>query len=113
MIRRLAIAAAAVLAAGAAEAANFDGSWSVLLSTSKGNCDKVYRFPVRVEGGRINYAGQTGATAQGGVTPNGKVTATFMYGQDTLSANGMVRGETGQGNWRSPSRSCSVTSSPG
>ncbi|GGH18974.1 hypothetical protein GCM10007036_21510 [Alsobacter metallidurans] len=73
-----------------ARAASFDGNWSVLLSTDKGACDKAYRFPVTVVDGKLTYAGQSGATAQGGITGSGKVSATFTQGPDTLSATGSL-----------------------
>ncbi|WP_146140365.1 hypothetical protein [Alsobacter soli] len=109
MIRQAAVVLAAVgsvMAAGMAQAASFDGNWSVLLTTSKGNCDKAYRFPVLVSGGRISYAGQSGATAQGGVNPSGQVSARFARGGDTLAASGRVKGDFGMGTWQSPTREC-------
>src|SRR3954467_14369750 len=28
---------------------SFDGSWSVLIVTEKGKCDRAYRYPVKIE----------------------------------------------------------------
>ncbi|WP_406856815.1 hypothetical protein ABEG18_04045 [Alsobacter sp. KACC 23698] len=94
-------------AATAGQAANYDGSYSVLLTTQRGACDKVYRFPVNVEGGKVFYAGQTGAVATGGVDAAGRVTATIQYGQDMLRANGRITPGYGEGRWTSPTRKCS------
>src|SRR5687768_13108691 len=39
---------------GAAEAQQkFDGRWSVLLETQRGECDKAYRYPVAIENGIV------------------------------------------------------------
>src|SRR5688572_10915092 len=55
MIRTAALAAvvlAATAAASAARAATpFDGAWSVLIVTEKGECDRAYRYPVRIQNG--------------------------------------------------------------
>ena len=36
---------------------SFDGSWSVLIVTEKGTCDRAYRYPVKIENGSVGYAG--------------------------------------------------------
>src|SRR5690242_14876931 len=50
-----AFAAAALLAATvpastpASARSNFDGTWSVLIVTQKGSCDRAYRYPVKID----------------------------------------------------------------
>jgi hypothetical protein len=103
------LAAVAVLAVPAAShaATTYDGGWSVEVITDKGSCDRAYRFPVRVENGRITYTGQAATTATGGVTGRGQVKARFVHGQDMLDATGRLFAERGAGSWTSPSRQCS------
>ena len=59
----LAILAATVPAsAPAAAKSNFDGQWSVLIVTQKGQCDRAYRYPVKIENGSVGYAGSASFT---------------------------------------------------
>jgi hypothetical protein len=37
----------------AAVAANFDGSWSVVINTLRGDCGSSLRYGVRIVGGRV------------------------------------------------------------
>ena len=48
----LALTAAAPALISPARAANFDGTWSVLIITQSGDCDRAYRYPVRIANGR-------------------------------------------------------------
>src|SRR5688572_24395992 len=41
---------------------NFDGSWSVLIVTEQGKCDRAYRYPVKIENGSVGYAGSASFT---------------------------------------------------
>src|SRR5215211_6714029 len=52
---------------------NFDGNWSVVIITEQGTCDRSYRYPVRISGGTIGYAGQASFDVAGRVAPNGNV----------------------------------------
>jgi hypothetical protein len=108
MTRTMLLAACLVSAAATpGHAATYDGAYSVLLTTHRGNCDKVYRFPVNVSDGRVFYAGQTGAVATGKVDASGRVSATIRYGEDELRANGRITPGFGEGRWTSPTRRCS------
>jgi hypothetical protein len=108
------IAAAAVglaflAVSGDAEAQqNFDGRWSVLLETQKGECDKAYRYPVAIENGIVRYAGDAGFNVTGKVASNGRVQGSVTSGQTRASVNGRLAGSSGSGTWTvSGSRSCS------
>jgi hypothetical protein len=46
------------LPAPIAAQANFDGTWSVLIVTEEGTCDRAYRYPVRISNGSVGYAGE-------------------------------------------------------
>ena len=35
----------------ASRASDYDGDWSVLILTKRGDCDRAYRSPVRIQGG--------------------------------------------------------------
>jgi hypothetical protein len=40
---------------------NYDGLWSVLIVTEKGDCDRGYRYPIRITHGILNNAGDAAA----------------------------------------------------
>ena len=77
-LRRLMLATVLVLAttvSGSAKATRtgFDGSWSVLIITDAGTCDRAYRYGIRIAGGQLHYDGGMGVVLSGQVTPNGNV----------------------------------------
>jgi hypothetical protein len=93
--------AAAVLAAPApAHAqAGFNGTWSVLIITNSGRCDRAYRYPVRVNNGRVTYAGQANFKVSGQVSRNGAVEVTVSRRDERASGSGRLRGNSGSGTW--------------
>jgi hypothetical protein len=96
---------APLIASPSAEAAPFDGQWSVLLVTESGACE-VYRVNVRVSNGRV-LAGADGPEVRGSITTRGDVRLNAVYGRDTATAAGRVSGNFGLGAWNAPSRGCS------
>jgi hypothetical protein len=94
---------------GGAEAQQkFDGRWSVLLETQRGECDKAYRYPVAIENGVVRYAGDAGFNVTGKVASNGTVQGSVTSGQTRASVNGRLAGSSGSGTWMiSGSRNCS------
>lgn len=86
--------------AGAATSAAFNGTWSVLIMTDKGSCDRAYRYPVRVANGRVSYAGQADFDVNGRVGNNGMVNVTVSKGRQRASGSGRLSGNTGGGTWR-------------
>jgi hypothetical protein len=101
--------AVALLAGGPALAQQpFDGRWSVEIVTESGTCDRVYRYPVVVENGRIRYGGPEGFQVSGRIAANGDVQGSIARGQDRADVRGRVSGNTGSGTWRaSGARNCS------
>ena len=53
-------------------AANFDGQWSVVIITEAGNCDRAYRYPVKVMNGEMKYEGEAGITLTGRIDASGR-----------------------------------------
>jgi hypothetical protein len=87
---------------------NYDGLWSVLIVTEKGDCDRGYRYPIRITRGTLSNAGDTAFTIAGKVGPTGLIRVTLSHGSNA-SANGLgqLAGNTGSGSWNS--NSCSGT----
>jgi hypothetical protein len=96
-------AAAALVLASASDAVraqtNFDGSWSVLIITDAGECDRAYRYGIRIVGGQFVYDGEAGVSFTGRVESNGQVAATVSRGQQKASGSGRLSGSRGAGTW--------------
>jgi len=93
------IVALAAPAPAAAQAA-FNGTWSVLIITNSGSCDRAYRYPVRIANGRVAYGGQADFSVNGRVAPNGTVNVTVSRGSQRASGSGRLAGNSGSGTWR-------------
>ena len=111
-----ALAAFAILAMSAVPASpapisaakpSFDGTWSVLIVTEKGSCDRAYRYPVRISGGSVGYAGQASFNVTGRVGAGGAVTVTVSRGDQSATGSGTLSSSDGSGRWRSAGGECS------
>src|SRR5262249_12983940 len=67
-----AVAAGITAAAPSAQAAPFDGSWSVTVQTTRGGCEASYRFGATISNGVVYYAGGGGVSVSGRVSPSGQ-----------------------------------------
>jgi hypothetical protein len=96
------VAAAALLTAPLPAMAQgaFNGTWSVLIITSSGDCDRAYRYPVRVANGRVTYGGQADFNVSGRVAGNGAVNVTVSKGNQRANGSGRLAGGSGSGTWR-------------
>jgi hypothetical protein len=103
-----AFAACTLSLAATAQAAPFDGSWSVLVITRRGTCEPSYRFGVMIYNGVVTSGG--GASVAGRVLPNGRVSVAVSGGPGTAYGSGrLTRAGGGGGSWRGsgPSGACS------
>jgi hypothetical protein len=87
-----------------AYAASFDGSWSVVIITDNGTCDRAYRYPVRVVNGEIRYEGEAGIAISGRVDGAGKLSATISRGEQSASGTGRLSRTGGAGTWSGKSK---------
>jgi hypothetical protein len=113
-LRRLMLATVLVLAttvSGSAKAirTSFDGSWSVLIITDAGTCDRAYRYGIRIAGGQLHYDGGMGVALSGQVTPNGNVGVSLSQGDAVARGSGRLSRSAGSGRWQgaSPNLRCS------
>jgi hypothetical protein len=116
--KRNAILAAALSAAAlgsilgaitAARAATpYDGTWSVSIITDNGDCDRGYRYALRIENGRVFYDNPS-FDISGQVNPRGQVRVVVRAGSQEAIGNGRLSRDTGQGVWsgHSPTSQCS------
>ena len=97
-------AAPAPMSAGKA---SFDGTWSVLIVTQQGKCDRAYRYPVRISNGSVGYAGEASFNVSGSVGANGAVTVTVSRGSQSAKGMGHLSASGGSGRWTAGSGECS------
>ncbi len=76
-------------AAPSADAASFEGPWSVLVVTKSGPCDQSYRYGVMIRGGHVSYLGGGNVSVSGRVSPSGQVRVSVSTGGQ--SAHGISR----------------------
>jgi len=103
------VAASATLAASTSNAAapRYDGLWSVSIVTEKGDCDRGYRYPIRISHGVLVNGGSDPFTISGRVAASGAITVTVSHGDKSASGSGRLAGNEGEGRWSGGS--CSGT----
>lgn len=87
----------------------YDGLWSVSIVTEKGDCDRGYRYPVRISNGMLGNAGDAVFTITGKVVGTGAITVTVSGGGKTANGSGRLAGNIGTGSWTGESCSGSWT----
>ncbi len=78
---------------------NYDGLWSVSVVTEKGDCDRGYRYPIRISHGQLVNAGDAVFTVTGKVAQTGAITVTVSAGGKSATGSGRLAGATGGGSW--------------
>ena len=78
----------------------YDGLWSVSIVTEKGDCDRGYRYPIRIQNGALANAGNvTAVSINGKVQPTGAITVTVSSGSKSATGSGRLSGDLGEGHW--------------
>jgi len=77
----------------------FDGTWSVLIVTDAGSCDRAYRYALNITNGRISY-GDPSFDVSGHVAASGRLRVSVRFGQQQASGAGRLSHDFGQGTWR-------------
>ena len=99
-------AAVSTDAVAAARAGNFDGSWSVVINTVRGDCGSGLRYGVRIIGGRV-VSENGGYSVGGAVAPSGAIRVVVAESGRSASGTGRLSGNSGAGVWRTSSGECS------
>jgi hypothetical protein len=94
----LASVCVAALATESSARTPYDGSWSVLIVTTRGECDRAYRYGVSIVDGHIRYAGGI-VNMQGRVSANGRIRVMVSSGSGYASGSGRLNRNSGGGNW--------------
>jgi hypothetical protein len=92
--------AAAPVQPAPAMARAYDGTWSVQIITQAGNCDRAYRYAVRISNGYVvnEYGGSV--SLQGRVASNGAIQVNVSAGGQEAVGVGRLSRTTGSGTWR-------------
>jgi hypothetical protein len=109
MLTCVLVLAATVSGSAKTTRTSFDGSWSVLIITDAGTCDRTYRYGVRIAEGQMHYDGGMGVVLSGQVTPKGNVRVKLSQGDAVAQGSGRLSRSTGSGKWQgaSPNLRCS------
>jgi hypothetical protein len=79
----------------------FDGAWSVMIITERGEaCDRAYAYPIRIDNGVVRYAGDFSIHLSGRVAPSGAVRVTVARGSSGATGVGRMSRNFGSGTWR-------------
>jgi hypothetical protein len=103
------VASAGIPSASVAQVARpsaFDGSWSVVIYTLRGDCTQSVRGALRIVGGRV-YAQDQSFQAYGAVARNGAISVTVATGNQSASGTGRLSQTSGSGRWRTATGQCS------
>lgn len=95
--------------APANSAPGFDGNWSVLIVTTKGECDRGYRYPVRISKGKVGYSGEASFNVSGRVADTGAISVIVSRGDKSAHGTGKLAGDNGTGSWKTGGGECSGT----
>ncbi|MFZ1148465.1 MAG: hypothetical protein WAR76_01875 [Xanthobacteraceae bacterium] len=77
----------------------YDGLWSVSIVTEKGDCDRGYRYPIRISNGLLANAGDSVFTITGKVGGAGTITVIVSGGGRNATGSGRLAGNMGVGSW--------------
>jgi hypothetical protein len=106
-----AVAFAALLVAGssarsdAVAAGVYDGNWSVVINTLRGDCGRSLRYSVRIVGNRV-ISGDQSYQAAGRVSSDGGIRVVVAEGGRSASGIGRLAGNSGRGEWRTTTGEC-------
>ena len=95
----LAVVCVAALATESPARTLYDGTWSVLIVTTKGDCDRAYRYGVTIDNGNVLYDGGI-VNLYGRVAGNGAVRVIVTSGSARANATGRLNRRVGSGGWQ-------------
>jgi hypothetical protein len=94
------IAASTMFASsGTYSAPAYDGLWSVSIVTEKGDCDRGYRYPIRITNGILQNAGSVSIDISGKVQPTGAIVVMVSAAGKSANGSGRLSGDIGEGHW--------------
>ena len=94
----LAVVCVAALATESPARTPYDGAWSVLIVTTRGECDRAYRYGITIANGNLMYEGVV-VNLYGRVASNGAVRVTVTSGNARANGTGRLNRTAGNGGW--------------
>jgi hypothetical protein len=94
----LAFVCVAALATESPARTPYDGAWSVLIVTTRGDCDRAYRYGITIANGNILYDGGV-VNLYGRVGSNGAIRVTVTSGNARANGTGRLNRRAGRGGW--------------
>ncbi|MFZ1883815.1 MAG: hypothetical protein WAU53_09500 [Rhodoplanes sp.] len=92
---------AAIGMAGPANArTDFDGEWSVVIVTKRGDCERSYRAPITISNGNFINVGVNMVDVSGRVRPDGRLTVHVSRGEKRAIGLGRLTPTSGSGSWK-------------
>jgi len=86
-------------------AGRFDGDWSVVIYTLRGDCDRSLRYSVHIVDNRV-ISGESNYQAAGRVLPDGNISVVVAEAGRSASGYGRLAGNNGRGVWRTSTGQC-------
>jgi hypothetical protein len=83
----------------------FDGDWSVVINTLRGDCDRSLRYSLRIVDNHV-VAGEQSYQAAGRVEANGQIYVVVAEGGRSARGAGRLFGNNGRGQWRTSTGQC-------
>jgi hypothetical protein len=102
----LLVTADGVSAKAATRAGAYDGEWSVVIQTLRGDCAGGIRVAVRIAGSRV-LSPDPGYDARGVVASNGAIRVVVSRGDQSANGSGRLTRDAGHGWWRTVRGECS------
>jgi hypothetical protein len=85
---------------------SLNGLWSVVITTSLGDCG-IYRYPLRISNGRVVKADEDSSyQVSGSLARSGAIRVTVAGFGQTATGNGRLAQDHGNGQWRAASGQC-------
>jgi hypothetical protein len=97
VLATLAMAAAPGTADAAGRLGAYNGTWTTVFATTRGNCSSGYSVPFTVNGNRVSSAG--GGRVSGSINRGGAVAVQVSVGASRASGGGRLAGNSGAGSW--------------
>ncbi len=86
----------------------YDGLWTVSIVTLYGDCDRSYRYPLRIVAGRaVNADENQDFQIYGAVGRGGAASVTVARGGQSATGYGHLTRNSGHGRWRTSTGQCS------
>jgi len=93
------------IAAPAPHQGAYDGQWSVVIYTLRGDCDSALRYSLRIAGNRV-FSEDPSYQVYGAVGAGGAISVTVARGNSAATGTGRLTRAAGRGVWHTSTDQC-------